>query len=65
MDKGFSELPDDAYEQLALQTYFHQLDQPQVAFSVKQERPTMLNEAVAAAIEIQSYLLAQATVAGS
>lgn len=56
MDKGFPELFDDAREQLALQSYLQQLDHPQIAFSVKQKCPATLDEAVAATLEMESYL---------
>ncbi len=62
-DKGFPELSEDAKQQLSLQIYMQQLDHPQVAFSVKQKRPATLDEAVAATIEMESYLPALARVA--
>ena len=43
-------------EQLALQVYFQQLNHPQVSFSIKQRQPATLNEAVAATIEMKTYL---------
>ena len=54
-DKAFSELEPAARECLALQSYLRQLDQPQVAFSVKQRQPKTLDEAVAATLEMESY----------
>ena len=64
-DKGFPELQDEAREQLSLQIYLQQLEPSQVAFSVKQKRPKTLDEAVAATIEMESYLprAAQTTIA--
>ena len=64
-DKGFPELQDEAKEQLSLQIYLQQLDPPKVTFSVKQKRPKTLDEAVAATIEMESYLAkaAQMTIA--
>ena len=58
-------MQDEAREQLLLQIYLQQLDPPQVAFSVKQKRPKTLDEAVAATIEMESYLpqAAQMTIA--
>ena len=47
-DRAFPDLQPEARECLALQSYLKQLDQPQVAFSVKQTRPRTLDEAVAA-----------------
>ena len=55
-EKGFPDLAEEAREQLALHTYFQQLDPPQVAFSVKQKQPKNLNEAVTFTIEMESYL---------
>lgn len=55
-DKGFPELQDEAREQLSLQFYLQQVNPAQVAFSVKQKRPKTLDEAVAATIEMESYL---------
>ena len=52
-------LADKAYPELqprsAWQTYLAQLDQPQVAFSVKQRCPKSLDEAVASTLEMESY----------
>ena len=55
-DKGFPELQHEAREQLSLQFYLQQVNPAQVAFSVKQKRPKTLDEAVAATIEMESYL---------
>ena len=44
--KAFPTLQDDAREQLALTHYLGQLDNPQIAFNVKQKRPKTLDEAV-------------------
>ena len=52
VNKGFPKLPDDAKKQLALQTCFQQLDQLQIGFSMKQERPVMLNAAITAIIKM-------------
>ena len=54
-DKAYPELQPEARELLSLQTYLAQLDQPQVAFSVKQRRPKSLDEAVASTLEMESY----------
>ena len=61
-EKGFPNLSEEAREQLALQNYLQQLDQPQIAFSVKQKRPTTLDEAVTATIEMETYLPASSKV---
>lgn len=55
-DKAFPELPDEARETLTLNSYLSQLDQPQVAFSVKLKRPTTLDDAVTATLEMESYV---------
>ena len=36
--------------------YFAQIDNPQIAFSVKQKRPTTVTRAVSAILEMESYL---------
>ena len=56
-DKAFPELQDEARERLALNSYLSQLDQPQVAFSVKQKRPESLDDAVTATLEMESYVI--------
>ena len=55
-DKAFSDLEDKAREYMALTQFMGQVDNPQVAFSVQQKRPTTLIEAVSATIEMESYL---------
>ena len=55
-DKAFPDLEDKARECMALTQYLGQLDNPQVAFSVRQKRPATLIEAVSATIEMESYL---------
>ena len=62
VEKGYPELQDDAKEQLALQNYLRQFDPPQVAFSVKQKQPKNVDEAVAATIEMESYLSPPETI---
>ena len=44
-------------EQLSLQKYLEQLDQPQVAFAVKQRMPKSLDKAVTATLGMESYAL--------
>lgn len=61
-DKGFPDLSEEAKEQLALQTYLQQLEQPQIAFGVKQRRPKTLDEAVTATMEMEIYLPASSRV---
>ena len=55
-DKGYPDLGDNGTELLAIQAYLQQLEPPQVAFSVKQKRPTKLVDAVTTTIEMESYL---------
>ena len=53
-DKAF-EFEDKTKEQLALNVFLAQLDDPQVAFSMMQKRPTTLDEAVSATLETECY----------
>ena len=46
VNKAYPELQDDAKEQLALTHYLGQLEQQQLAFSVKQRRPKLMDAAV-------------------
>ena len=55
-DKAFPDLEDKARECMALAQYMGQVENAQVAFSVRQKRPTTLIEAVSATIEMESYL---------
>jgi len=57
VDKAYPELQDDAKEQLALTHYLGQLEQQQLAFSVKQRRPKSVDAAVSATLEMESYLV--------
>ena len=65
VEKGFPKLQDNAKEQLALQNYLGQLDPPQVEFSVKQKQPKNVDEAVAATIEMESYLSPPETISAA
>ena len=56
-DKAFPDLQEEAKQCLALQSYLQQLDQPQVAFSVREKRPTTLDEAVSLTLEMEAYML--------
>ena len=56
VNKAFPNLQEEAREQLAISKYLDQLRDPQVSFEVKQRRPRKLSEAVAATIELESYL---------
>ena len=55
-EKALPELDDKAKELLALERYLGELDNPQVAFTVRQREPKTVDEAVTATLEIQSYL---------
>ena len=55
-DKAYPDLEDDAREQIALTQYLSQLSTPQVAFSVKQQRPQKLEDAVRVTLEMESYI---------
>ena len=54
---SYTTLTEEAGEQLANNAYLQQLTQPQVAFSVKQKRPTTLDDAVAATLKMESYMV--------
>ena len=55
--KAYPDLSDAAKETLALNAYLAQLDNPQVAFGVKQKTPVDLDAAVTATMELESYLV--------
>ena len=61
MDKVYPTLDDDARQQLALQRYLSQLQDAQVAFGVKQRKPKTIEAAVAATLELESYLVSHST----
>lgn len=56
-DKAFPDLQEEAKQYLALQSYLQQLEQPQVAFGVRQKRPATLDEAVSLTLEMEAYML--------
>ena len=60
-DKAFPDLEDKAREYMALTQFMGQVDNPHVAFSVRQKQPTALIETVSATIEMQSYLKPKAS----
>lgn len=62
-DKAYPDLGDKARETLALNAYLAQLDNPQVAFGVKQKTPADLDAAVSATLELESYLNPKALTA--
>ena len=55
-DKAYPDLEEKARECLALNHYLGQIDNPQIAFSVRQRQPKTLMEAVSGTIEMESYL---------
>eukprot|EP00731_Ephydatia_muelleri_P025604 Em0017g687a len=55
-DSAYPELEEKARECLASNQFLSQLDNPQVAFGVKQKRPQTVDEAALAAMELESYL---------
>ena len=55
-EKAYPSLQHEAHELLAKNAYLQQLTQPQVAFSVKQKNPEPLDDAVAANLEMESYV---------
>ena len=55
-EKALPELDEKAKELLALERYLGELDNPQVAFAVRQRELKTVDEAVTATLEIQSYL---------
>ena len=57
MEWAYPELQDNAREQIALTHYLGQLDQPQLAFSVKQRRPKSVDEAVRTTLEMDPTLV--------
>ena len=60
-DRAYPDLDDKAKERLSLNQYLSQIEDSQVAFGVKQKRPSNVEEAVAASIELESYLNAAAS----
>ena len=54
-DKAYPDLVDEARERFALNQYLIQLSNPQVAFAVKQTKPTTVDDAVQATLEMESY----------
>ena len=55
-DRAFPELQEEAREKLSLDRYLGQIENSQIAFSVRQQRPKTLNDAVAHTLELESYL---------
>ena len=57
VDKAYPSLDDEARQQLALQRYLSQLDNEQVAFSVKQRKLKTMEAAVSITLECESFLI--------
>lgn len=55
-DRAYPDLPEEAREHFALNQYLAQLDNPQVAFSVKQTKPKTVDDAVRSTLEMKSFL---------
>ena len=64
-EKAFPQLQVEAREQMALTQYLLQIDNTQLAFSVKQQKPTTLDAAVSATLEMESYLPQNRTTVGA
>lgn len=67
VDQAYPSFSEEAKERLAVNHYLQQLSPPQVAFSVRQKRPSNIDDAVATTLEMESYLLetlSTSTVAG-
>ena len=58
-DKAYPALQEEARERLSINAFLTQLPQPQVSFSVRQKQPSTLDDAVAATLEMESYLPSQ------
>ena len=64
VDKAYPDLEPAARVQMALTHYLAQIDNTQVSFSVKQRKPTTLDDAVTATLEMESYLDPKVELAG-
>ena len=57
-DKAYPDLQEEARERLALNQYLARLEHPQLAFSVRQNKPMCVDEAVRITLEMETYLQA-------
>jgi len=57
VDRAYPNLEENARECIALNHYLSQLSNPQVSLAVKQRHPKNITEAVAATLELESYVL--------
>ena len=56
VEKAYPSLQTEAQELLALNHFLGQVDDPQLSFAVRQRAPAMLDAAVAALLELETYL---------
>lgn len=59
--RAYPTIEEKEREQLALNHYLGEFENPQVAFSTKQQRPKMVEKAVTAILEVDTYLGLKAT----
>ena len=57
-DKAYPDLQNEARERLALNQYLSRLEDPQLAFSVRQNKPTDVDSAIRITLEMESYMQA-------
>ena len=55
-DKAFPGIDEKAKDLLSLERYLSELDNPKVAFAVRQRQPKTLDDAVSCTMEMESYL---------
>ena len=55
-EPAYSDLEEKAREQITLTRYLSSISYPQLAFSVRQKRPTSVEEAVTTTMEMESYM---------
>ena len=63
IEKAYPALQAEAQELLALNNFLAQIDDPQLAFGVRQKTPATLDAAVAATLELETYLHPKITTA--
>ncbi len=65
VERAYPTLQTEAQELLALNRFLDEIQHPQLAFGVRQRTPSNLDEAIAATLELETYLLkVPTTVAG-
>ena len=65
VDKAFPDIEEPARERIAVDRFLGQLEDPQLAFSVRQRQPQNLDEAVTSTLEMQSHLRLTSCTSGS